>query len=110
MRVEDKGGAPGRDRRSGGSRVAGGVFRRAVGFHPIHTASRAENLPEFSSPNTAHETALWTQSSVGFPESSSERSASRPEVEDDGLWDVFLADDLDEEPQPEWGDFWLDSQ
>jgi len=47
---------------------------------------------------------------VGFREPSSESSASRPEVEDGGLWDVFLADDLDEEPQPEWGDFWLDGQ
>jgi hypothetical protein len=25
---------------------------------------------------------------------------------DDELWDVFLLDDVDEDPEPEYGDFW----
>ena len=110
MRIVDKGGTRGGDRRPGGSRVAGSIFRGAVDADPIHTASWAEGLPEVAISNAAEQTALRIQPGVGFRGSSSQRSASGFQVDDDGLWDVFLADDLDEEPQPERGDFWLDGQ
>ena len=108
MRMENDAGSSRDDRRPGGSRVAGDDFRQTVDAHRTNTASRAEGLPEFARPNAADETTPRIQPRVGFSEASSQRSASGLEVENDGLWDVFLADDLDDEPQPERGDFWLD--
>ncbi len=108
MRMESNARSPGGGRRPGQNRAIPGVRRQAVNVLAQGANLHAETPRESANASAPDETAHPFPSGGGFSDACVQRLVDCPGVEEDWCWDVFLADDPSEEPQPEQGDFWLD--